>query len=91
MWSILIMLGIGGRNASIKAVVLKSLIVSCIVLGIVILDEAIASNNTNIIVLHQAFLFHVHCPVSNIKDGSFLYLMNHLGITDPTLRQTIFK
>lgn len=85
------MLSIGGRNASLKAVVFKSLATTLIVLGVIVLDEAITNNSSDPIVLHQAFRFHVHCPISSPNDGSFLYLMNHLAITDNTLRNNIYS
>lgn len=85
------MLSLGNSRPSIKAAMIKTLLLTSFLLFIIIYDKSLHTKPFDTRVFHQAFRFHVHCPVTSQKDGSFLHLMNHLDITDSILKDKIFQ
>lgn len=52
-----------GRPSSMTAVLLKFVFTTSLVMFVILLDKSISSQIEIPQVFHQAFRFHVHCPI----------------------------
>lgn len=76
---------------SMKAAMLKTVILTLFLLSVIIYDKSSQIKPSNKHVFQQAFRFHVHCPIATKEDGSYLHLMNYLNISDKNLQEQIFQ
>lgn len=76
---------------SVKATLLRTLLITSILISAILYDKAIRPKPSHLTVYHQAFRFHVHCPITTSKDGSFLHLMEYLGISNEDHQNKIFQ
>ncbi len=76
---------------SVKAAMLKAFILTSFLLSVIIYDKSSQIKPSSIHAFHQAFRFHVHCPITTKEDGSYLHLMNYLNISDKNLQEEIFQ
>lgn len=81
----------GNSRPSLGAIMLRTLLLTTFLFFAIIYDKKMTTKPFDPKILHQAFRFHVHCPITNQEDGSFLYLLNHLNISDPEVESKIFN
>ena len=67
-------------NPSVKVAMIKAFLLTTAFLILIIYDKSSQIKPSSTEFFHQAFRFHVHCPVTTSSDGSFLHLMEYLDI-----------